>query len=229
MAPWGPKDIVRPGLIVLGLVLTGIPICLALAIAGDSKVEDIRRLGSRSASNFVIQFLMIGTAYWFSVRKYRLDFSALGWRLPDRGRVLFTIALVFAAFAITMAWGILLQTLGIEPDTDLPEQTYDDIRPIIALVILSVFLAPLCEETFFRGFVFGSLRWRWGVFFGALASGALFSVAHIGNPGYLVVLPSIIGIGMLFAWGYYWSGSLYPVIVAHLAFNSVSVYSIAST
>jgi membrane protease YdiL (CAAX protease family) len=231
-APWGPKDIVKAiGVIVVGLIVSGIPIYLAAeAIAGDKELEDDPNAWAVVlASNFVVQFLMFGSAYWFSVRKYRLDLRALGWRAPKRGGVLFTIGLVFAAFAMTMAWGILLQALGIEPDTDLPEQTYEDIRPIIALVILSMFLAPVCEETFFRGFVFGSLRWRWGVLLGALASGALFSVSHIGNPGYLVVLPSIIGIGMLFAWGYYWSDSLYPPIAAHLAFNSVSViYSIAA-
>lgn len=231
-APWGPKDIVKAiGVIVVGLIVSGIPIYLAAeAIAGDKELEDDPNAWAVVlASNFVVQFLMLGSAYWFSVRKYRLDFRALGWRAPKRGGVLFTIGLIFAAFAMTMAWGILLQALGIEPDTDLPEQTYEDIRPIIALVILSMFLAPLCEETFFRGFVFGSLRWRWGVLLGAFASGALFSVSHIGNPGYLVVLPSIIGIGMLFAWGYYWSDSLYPPIAAHLAFNSVSViYSIAA-
>ena len=230
--PWGFKDILKAiGVIVGGLIVTGIPIYLvAEAIAGDKALEDDPNAWALVlASNFVVQFLMFGSAYWFSVRKYRLDLGALGWKRPVRGGVLLTTGIVFAAFALTMSWGILLQALGIEPDTDLPEQTYEDIRPIIALVILSIFLAPLAEETFFRGFVFGALRPRWGFVLAALASGALFSVAHIGNPGYLVVLPSIIGIGFLFSWGYYWSGSLYPSIVAHLAFNSVSViYSIAS-
>ncbi|MEO7667231.1 MAG: CPBP family intramembrane glutamic endopeptidase [Dehalococcoidia bacterium] len=214
-----------------GLIVTGIPIYLvAEAIAGDKALEDDPNAWALVlASNFVVQFLMFGSAYWFSVRKYRLDLGALGWKRPVRGGVLLTIGIVFAAFAITMSWGILLQALGIEPDTDLPEQTYEDIRPIIALVILSIFLAPIAEETFFRGFVFGAIRPRWGFLLAALASGALFSVAHFGNPCYLVVLPSIVGIGVLFSWGYYWSGSLYPSIVAHLVFNSVSViYSITS-
>jgi membrane protease YdiL (CAAX protease family) len=230
--PWGFMDIFKAiGVMVGGLIVTGIPIYLvAEAIAGDKAVEDDPNAWALVlASNFIVQFLMFGTAYWFSVHKYRLDLGALGWRRPVRGRVLLTIGLVFAAFAITMSWGILLQALGIEPDTDLPEQTYEDIRPIIALVILSIFLAPLAEETFFRGFVFGALRPRWGFALAAIASGLLFSVAHIGNPGYLVVLPSIVGIGVLFAWGYYWSGSLFPGIIAHLVFNSVSVaYSIAA-
>lgn len=230
--PWGFKDILKAiGVMVGGLIVTGIPIYLvAEAIAGDKALEDDPNAWALVlASNFVVQFLMFGTAYWFSVRKYSLDLGALGWRRPDRGRILLTIALVFSAFTIVIGWGLLLQALGISPDTDLPEQTYEDIRPIIALVILSVFLAPVAEETFFRGFVFGALRPRWGFLLAALASGLLFSIAHIGNPGYIVVLPSIVGIGVLFAWSYHWSGSLFPGIIAHLVFNSVSVaYSIAS-
>jgi membrane protease YdiL (CAAX protease family) len=231
-APWGYGDILKAiGVMIGGILLTGIPIyILAEAMAGDSAIEDDPNAWTLVlVSNFAVQFLMIGSAYWFGVRKYGLGLSALGLRPPERGRVLLTIGLLGGAYAILITWGILLQALGIEPDTDLPEQTYEDIRPIIALVILSVILAPISEETFFRGFVFGSLRWRWGFLLAALASGALFSLAHIGNPGYIVVLPSIVGIGALFAWGYYFSGSLYPPIIAHLLFNLSSVtYSIAT-
>ena len=230
--PWGFTDIFKAiGVLVGGLIVTGIPMYLiADAIAGDNKIEDDPNAWALVlVSNFVVQFMMIGGAYWFSVRKYGLDFSALGWRKPKRGGILFTIGLIFAAYAVVFAWGAVLMLLGVEPDTDLPEQTYEDLRPIIALVILSIFLAPIAEETFFRGFVFGALRPRWGWVLGAIASAALFSLAHIGNTGYLPVLPSIIGIGVVFAWGYHWSGSLYPSIAAHLVFNSFSVaYSIAA-
>jgi membrane protease YdiL (CAAX protease family) len=230
--PWGYLDIVKAIVVLVGgLIVTGIPIYLiADALAGDSAIEDDPNAWALVlVSNFAVQFLMLGSAYWFSVRKYRLNFSALGWRKPKRGGILFAIGLILGAFGIVMAWGLVLQLLGVTPDTDLPDQTYEDPRPIVALVVLSIVLAPLAEETFFRGFVFGALYPRWGFVLGAIASGALFSVAHIGNTGYLPVLPSIVGIGVLFAWGYYWSGSLYPSIGAHLAFNSFSVaYSIAA-
>jgi membrane protease YdiL (CAAX protease family) len=84
-------------------------------------------------------------------------------------------------------------------------------------------MAPLMEEVFFRGFIFGGLRDRWGWVFAAVVSGLLFGVAHIGNPGSLLVVAPIAGVGALFAWGYNWSGSLVGPIIAHLLFNTMSI------
>jgi membrane protease YdiL (CAAX protease family) len=224
--PWGFLDICKAIMVIVGgLIVVGIPVyVLADALAGSEAIEDDPNAWTLVlVSNFSVQFLMFGGAYWFSVRKYRLNWSALGFRRPDRGGVLFTIGLIFAAYAVVFAWGAILALLGVETDTDLPEQTYEDLRPIIALVVLSIFLAPIAEETFFRGFVFGALRPRWGWVLAAIASAALFSLAHVGNTGYLPVLPSIVGIGVVFAWGYHWSGSIYPPMFAHFAFNTLSV------
>jgi hypothetical protein len=91
--------------------------------------------------------------------------------------------------------------------------------PLIVLVgILSLALAPVMEETFFRGFLFGGLRGRWGVFFAALSTGFLFSLAHL-DP--LVFIP-FTAVGMIFAWGYVYSGSILAGMIAHLLFNSIS-------
>jgi membrane protease YdiL (CAAX protease family) len=74
------------------------------------------------------------------------------------------------------------------------------------------------EETFFRGFLFGGLRGRWGVFWAALGTGFLFALAHV-DP--FVFIP-FTAVGMLFAWGYVYSGSLLASMIAHLLFNGLS-------
>ncbi len=89
---------------------------------------------------------------------------------------------------------------------------------IVLLGVLSLGLAPVMEETFFRGFLFGGLRGRWGFFLAALGSGFLFALAHV-DP--LVFIP-FTAVGMLFAWGYVYSGSILASMVAHFLFNGVS-------
>jgi len=54
------------------------------------------------------------------------------------------------------------------------------------------------------------------------ASGLLFAVAHIGNPGTIYLIPPVALIGALFAWGYLFSGSLLASILAHFLFNLVA-------
>jgi membrane protease YdiL (CAAX protease family) len=232
-AAWGIGDMLKAiGVIVAGLFISGIPlVLLAEAVAGDRAIEDDPNAWAIVlAANFVVEALFVGTAYWFGVRKYGLNLGALGLRRPHRGGVLLVFGLVIGTFGTIMAWGLLLSAFGIQPDTDLPEQTYTDWRPVLALIVLSVLMAPIGEEIFFRGFVFGGLRGRWGGVLAAVGSGFLFSLAHVGNPGYIVVLPGIVGIGILFAWAYSYSGSLAPSIIAHVVFNSVNViYAILST
>jgi membrane protease YdiL (CAAX protease family) len=109
----------------------------------------------------------------------------------------------------------ILSAFGVSPDTDLPEGVFVNAGPFIVLFVLSVFVAPPVEEIFFRGFVFGGLRGRWGVLPAALASGALFGLAHVGNPGTIYLLPPVAAVGVIFAFGYVYTGSIIPTIIAH--------------
>ena len=128
------------------------------------------------------------------------------------------IALVIAGLTVSYAYFGALAQVGIEPDTEIKE-TFQNAGPLIVLAMLSLLFAPFAEEIFFRGFVFGGLRGRWGIAWAALASGALFALAHIGNPGTIYLLPPVAAIGALFALGYAYSGSIFTSLLAHFLFN----------
>jgi membrane protease YdiL (CAAX protease family) len=88
------------------------------------------------------------------------------------------------------------------------------------LGVSSLIVAPIIEEIFFRGFVFGGLvgrlRLRWAI----LGSGLLFGLVHVSTgASFYVILPPVTVIGMLFAWSYSYSGSILPSIGAHFLFN----------
>lgn len=92
----------------------------------------------------------------------------------------------------------------------------------LALFALAIgLLAPLAEELFFRGMVFGWLR-RWGFWLAALVSAGLFGLAH----GVNVVLPASFALGLLNALAYERSGSIWPAIVSHVTFNGTSVLAL---
>ena len=228
-APWTPKDIGKAiGIVIIGTIVASVPpTIVAAAIAGSEDIEDDpTALTIALGASIFLELFLFGTALWFSVRKYGLSSGALGLRWPERGGFWMTVGLTFglviAAFSISFVYFVALDVVGISPDTDLPEQAYQSAGPLIVLGVLSLVFAPLMEETFFRGFVFGGLRYRWGAAAAAGASGLLFAVAHIGNPGTIYLIPPVALIGALFAWGYLVSGSLLASILAHFLFNLVA-------
>jgi membrane protease YdiL (CAAX protease family) len=78
---------------------------------------------------------------------------------------------------------------------------------------------PLSEEVFFRGFIFAGLSSRWGVTGATLVSAAIFSAFHI-SPG--VLIPIFIT-GLLLAWLYHQTGSLWASIAAHAGQNAAAL------
>jgi membrane protease YdiL (CAAX protease family) len=131
-----------------------------------------------------------------------------------------------AAQIIVAVYAGLVRLLGLDallPGTNVPGKLFEE-RLVLPLVgVATVLVAPLAEETFFRGFVFGGLR-RYGFFWAALASGLLFSAAHVSLGG---LIPLAL-VGMLFAWSYSRTGSLWTSIYAHLIFNLVSFVALTA-
>src|SRR5579875_3151263 len=91
-------------------------------------------------------------------------------------------------------------------------------------------IAPICEETFFRGFLFGVLRrlpgrlgsHDLGPWMAAVIVAILFGLAHTGsaNPEYLVPLGFLGFVLCLVRWR---TRSLYPGMALHSANNSIAL------
>jgi membrane protease YdiL (CAAX protease family) len=232
-AAWGLGDIVWAILVIIGIVIVAsIPIFVAaIAIAGgtDNVDKSPNALSLELMAGAVFQASALGAAWYFGLRKYLLDWSALGWRKPERGWPWLPFTLVLGALFIVFAYSIMLSIAGIKPNTDLPDAVYNHFLPLSIALVLTVFIAPVIEETFFRGFVFGGLMRRWGPVSAALGSGLVFGIAHLGNAGYFYVVPPIIGIGVLFAWSYRYSRSIFPSMAAHFLFNLIQMLGVLAT
>lgn len=224
-APWGLIDILLAIAIVIGVgMLGGIPFVAAASLVTDGDInDDSTALGLSLIGSAALEFAFLLAVWLRGVRKYHLTWEAIGLRRPRRGSFWLPFALFFAALATVLIFSLILDALDQQPDTDLPERAYRDIFPVIVLVLLTIGLAPWMEEVFFRGFVFPGLSARWGVVLGIIGSGALFGSAHLLNPGGEYVIFPIALIGMILAWGTYWSKSIYPSIAAHFMFNGVQI------
>lgn len=83
-------------------------------------------------------------------------------------------------------------------------------------VVLAAVVAPIVEETGFRGMLYNALRGTMGVWPAAMVSGAIFSIIHPTLPGGF--LP-ILALGSVLAILRESTGSLYPCMICHGLWN----------
>jgi membrane protease YdiL (CAAX protease family) len=95
-----------------------------------------------------------------------------------------------------------------------------DAPTIALLTFFAVVLAPFCEETLFRIFLF-NFGMRYGGFWtGAILSGVVFGVAHADA---YAALPLALG-GVILCYVYYRSRNAFASTISHALFNALSVF-----
>lgn len=89
---------------------------------------------------------------------------------------------------------------------------------LVAGAFVVIVVAPICEEFFFRGFLYRVLRLRLGFLFAAAADGLIFGAVH----GSLVILPVLAVLGFALCWVYERTGSILPTIAIHALNNTLA-------
>jgi membrane protease YdiL (CAAX protease family) len=174
------------------------------------------------AATAVQDFAMVAVAFVFARLSGVGDAAQLGLRMPNWRHVLGWMTVTWLGFLVfSAAW---VSALGIGDRQDVPDELGADQSSIAlaGVAILVTVLAPICEEVFFRGFFFRTLRnWR-GPWIAATVTGLVFGAVHaFGSPvGFLVPL-AVFGFGLCML---YWrTGSLLPCIAVHALNNSLAL------
>jgi hypothetical protein len=142
---------------------------------------------------------------------------------------------VVAGVSMVFGAGIVLQVVHAIVQAILghnvanPEQVPNDVRgAYLALSgVVVVGLAPLAEETFFRGFLYKGLRRRFSMWPAAVISAFFFGLVHFAGIRFLLIVPSLILIGVVLAIVYERRQSLLASVAAHATFNLVGFLVIA--
>lgn len=127
-------------------------------------------------------------------------------------------------FVFAVAYRALVQS---EPKQDITDSLGAD-RGTLGLIVAGcvvMILAPLAEETFFRGFLYRSLRSKFSIAVAAAIDGVVFGLVHFSGVGdKLLILPPLMVLGVIFCLVYEKTGSLWPVVAMH-AFNNAVAYA----
>jgi len=159
---------------------------------------------------------MVLGAWRFSAYKYRRGWRALGFRRfkVKRGLILAGVV-VLVGLLISFLYEMLMTS-----DESVTMEFTETGLGLAIIALLAVVVAPVAEETFFRGFLFSGLGNRYGYGWGAVFSALIFSLAHILQPGSF--LPIFL-LGLLLAWLYMKTGSIWACIFTHFAYNSIAL------
>jgi uncharacterized protein len=209
-----------------GAALVGASLIAVLGVAiSGGKLDDPPPAAVIAATVFQ-DLALVGTAvvlvrvtsarspWHFGLRPARL-WSALGWM----------VCAYLSFLVLTAAWLSFLKAVGVnvDSDSDLPKELGAD-ESTLALVVVGVLVtvvAPIAEETFFRGFFFTALRnWK-GVPLAAAITGMVFGAIHAGSAPAPFLVPLAM-FGVLLCLLYWRTGSLLPCIVLHAINNSVA-------
>ncbi len=169
--------------------------------------------------------------YWFACRpslsdlretiklRFRTEKSGL-FGLVGAGIVSWCAALPIVACACYIGSKFLGSQGSSNPIINLVlDAAHSANGPAILLFYITLgVLAPLCEESLFRGFLYSNLRKRFGVGISLLVSASLFAAAHL-DPGALIPLFSL---GLVFGYVFERTRSLVPSMIAHGLWNAGS-------
>lgn len=180
--------------------------------------------------DLVFDLAFVCVAVYFAMLRTRSRPADFGFR---RVRLKLGIAAVLLAaigyYLVTYLYGALIKLHGSDK---LPSElgVSNHTAALVGAAVFVCVVAPICEEFFFRGFLFGALRrvrieiagHDLGPWMAAIVTGIIFGLAHTGSASsqYLIPLGFLGFVLCLVRWK---TASLYPCMVLHSINNSLAL------
>lgn len=214
---WG---LIGLGLGVFVVLVAGLSIAAAIVfLVGEDNLAWGAVLGSLALGSVMlgVSGFIAGAGRGFALQPLGLSVS-----VPSPVRAFSCAALALGGslgFTAAYSWVVTTLDFAVLVPPDIPLELVLPGPAALLTIAALAFWTPLTEEVFFRGFVFGGLAERFGFVWASIASAVVFSLFH-ADPG--VLLPIFVT-GLLLAWLYRQTRSLWPAIAAHAAQNGIAL------
>jgi membrane protease YdiL (CAAX protease family) len=155
---------------------------------------------------------------WIFLRLIRRQFSDLGFVKPLKRFILLGFVVgSFLFISIGLLGNILIYIFGTPVPQSFTVAVIETnyVWQFVLLLLLGGVVAPLKEEMLFRGLIYPPLRQALGRGKGMLVAGLFFATLHFDIVRFI---PLFIG-GVVLAWLYERSASIWPAVVAHGTWN----------
>lgn len=122
-----------------------------------------------------------------------------------------------AAFCFSVSSNLFQEMIPV-PEALTSSMEMDTTSNPVSTFLTVLLIAPIVEETVFRGLIMTKLRQSLSVPCSIVISALLFGVIHIMAGGFITIIHAFLG-GLIFALAYEKTKSLFPAIVAHIFGN----------
>ena len=218
--PW------RDGHVALGIVLVLLSFALVFFLS-----EGLALLAGRHSQavatwqrSHLMGFAILAIVWALGLRPTNAPLSMVGInvpKIPPFRCTALTVGALGASIGMNVAYVALIQFSGwqiLQPPEIPMEVLFPGAWIILTFQALALW-TPFTEEVFFRGFIFPGLAHRLGSGWAIVASAVVFSLFHI-DPR---VMGPIFVTGLLLAWLYHQTGSLWPSVAAHAGQNAIAI------
>lgn len=229
-APWG----VGEGLIIFFIALAvsvGLSLFIDQVLLTVASANTSRILLTFISSLILYALLLGGTFYSVDIRHHS-NLAAIGLKKEGAGRgvalgfglglPLFVVALGFA-FVSNFLYNAFYKAIYNRPT---PNQFMPQVNGpgasgwlLVILIFTLVVLAPVCEEIFFRGYMYPALRNRMSMQPAMIINGLIFAAVHFELIGFLPRF--VLGYGLCYMFER--NRTLAPSIVGHALYNGLLI------
>lgn len=205
------------------LVVLVVMMATGLDPTSDDKIQ-LPVLLAATALQFAI---MAGAVYLVAIKRSQRSWREFGFRPIGHGTLVAALLIgILLAGILEFVERLFGITLGNQV-TNLIAPNGPSIPGYIGVVLLIGIATPLAEELFFRGVLYNWMRSRWSLPVALVFNGVLFGLIHLFYPPAYIVL--VGGLGMVFAYAYERTGSLWTPIVLHATHNTAVITAIYLT
>lgn len=172
---------------------------------------------------YVTLSLLRGHSFW----------ECLGWRKiqPKLGELPRNPLVYFSAGCGLSLFVAVVSSRMKTPENIPIEELFKYRQTAILFMAMAVLVAPLVEETLFRGYLYPLFARSFGVVPGILVTGALFGLMHGAQLGWTwALVTTLIFVGIVFTIVRARTGSVFASYLMHLGYNSlISFFAILGT
>lgn len=215
VVPWTARDAAKAiVLVAVGALVLALTALLVARLLADPKGASTLFLP------FAVQGVLLLALWRFGPWRYGRSWSALGLRRTLNNGAPLALLAVASSVGFAVFYSMAVTFLGLDSlrPPQLPSQLLDTYAERLAMFTLAGVVAPVVEEAFFRGFLLPAFLARWGFVPGASLVSLLFAMSH----GVLALLIPAFVSGLLLAWLYRRTGSLWNCVLAHGAQNAIA-------